>query len=91
MFDGSTVQDVTLCGKPTSENDEDGDHSGGEAPEPDGTKRRFRLRRKKGGKRRHKTRREKKIEQGDIEMGEVSRDADKRGVGGFGLSSKEQC
>jgi len=72
------------------ENDQDGDQSGSETPEPDVTKRRFRLRRKKGGKGRHKTRREKKKEQGDIEKGEVLQDADKRGVGGFGLSSKEQ-
>jgi len=88
--DRSTDRDAILRGKPALETDEGGDHSGGEAPEPDVTKRRFRLRRKKGGKRRHKTRREKKAEQGDIEMGEVPQDTDKRGIGGFGLSSKEQ-
>ena len=88
--DGSTDRDVTLRGKPDLENDKDGDRSGGEAPEPDTGKRRFRLRRKKGGKRSRKTRREKKAEPGDIEMGEVPHDADKRGIGGFGLSSREQ-
>ena len=88
--DGSMDRDATLRGKPVLENDEDGDQSGSETPEPDVTKRRFRLRRKKGGKGRHKTRREKKKEQGDIEKGEVLQDVDKRGVGGFGLSSKEQ-
>ena len=41
--DGSMDRDATLRGKPALENDEDGDHSGGEAPEPDGTKRQFRL------------------------------------------------
>ena len=88
--DGSADQDATLRGGPVSENDGDGDHSSGEAPEHDATKRRFRLRRKKGGKRRHKTRRQKRTEQDDIEMGEVPQDTDKRGIGGFGLSSREQ-
>ena len=49
--DGSTDRDVTQRGKPDLENDKDGDRSGGEAPEPDTGKLRFRLRRKKGGKR----------------------------------------
>jgi len=88
--DGSTDRDATLRGKPALENDEDGDHSGGEAPEPDVSKRRFRLRRKKGGKRRRKAQREKRTEPQDVEMGEVTQDADKRGIGGFGLSSREQ-
>ena len=90
--DGSTDQDATLRGKPVLENGEDGDHSGSETPEPDVTKRRFRLRRKKGGKRRRKAQREKRAEQEDIEMGEVPQDTvtDKRGIAGFGLSSREQ-
>jgi len=49
-LDGSTDQDATLSGKPVLENDEDGDYSGSEAPEPNVIKHRFRLRRKKGGK-----------------------------------------
>ena len=88
--DVSTDQDATLRGNPTSENDQDGDRGDDEVSEPEGTKRRFRLRRKKDGKRWHKARGEKQMNKGDIEMGEVSQDIDKKRVGGFGLSSKEQ-
>ena len=90
VSDGSTDPDTTLRGKPVPENDQDGNHSDGEASEPDGTKRRFRLRRKKDGKRRRRGRREKRAEQEDIEMGEIPQETDRGRSGGFGLSSKEQ-
>ena len=60
--DGLMDWDATLRGKPVLENDEDEDHSGDEAPEPDVTKYQFRLHQKKGGKRQHKTWREKTVE-----------------------------
>ena len=72
------------------ENGEDGGHDGSEAPKPDVAKRWFRLRRKEGGEWRHKAQREKRVEQEDIEMGEVPQDTDMRGIWGFGLSSREQ-
>jgi metal transporter CNNM len=87
--DSPVDQDATLRGKPAPENDQDGDHSDGGDPEAGTSKRRFRLRRKKDGKRRHKTRREK-AKQDDIELGTVPQDAGKGRGGGFGLSSKEQ-
>jgi hypothetical protein len=83
-------QDATLRGNPTSEDGPDGDHGGGGASESDVSKRRFRLRRKKDGKRRRKTRLGKRTKQEDVEMGEVSQHKDKIGGVGFGLSSKEQ-
>jgi metal transporter CNNM len=88
--DGSVDQDATLRGNPTSEDGPDGDHGDGEASESDVSKRRFRLRRKKDGKRRRKTRLGKRTKQEDVEMGEVSQPKDKIGSVGFGLSSKEQ-
>ena len=87
--DTSMDPDNTLRGAPVLEDDQDGDHSDGGTSEPEVTKRRFRLRRKKDGKRRRRMRREK-AKEGDIEMGEVSQDAEKGKSGGFGLSSKEQ-
>lgn len=69
-----------MRGNPIPDDDQDGDHNEGIS------KRRFRLRRKKDGKRR-KARRGR-AKQGDIETGQVPQDADKSG--GFGLSSKEQ-
>jgi len=80
--DGSMDQDAKLRGKPVLENNEDGDRSGGEAPEPNVIKRRFRLHRKKGGKLEHKKQREKQREQEDTEKGRVPQDMDKRGIGG---------
>ena len=87
-LDETMDQDATLRGNTALENDTDGDHSDGGNPEPAISKRRFRLRRKKGGKRRHKSQREK-AKQGDVESGEVAQEADRKG-GGFALSSKEQ-
>ena len=86
--DSPTDQDATLRGNSVSENNQDVDHSEGVEPEPGSSKPRFRLRRKKSGKR---MRREhcKRKKQGDIETGEVPQDTDKRS-GGFGLSSNEQ-
>ena len=69
--------------KTVLENGEDGDHSGSEAPKPDVAKRWFRLRRKEGGKWRHKARHGKRVDQEDFEMGEVPQDKDKRGIGAF--------
>ena len=87
--DGLADPEATLSGQPTLENGQDGDHSGGDTSEPGGTRRRFRLRRKKGGKHGQKTK-HKKVKEGDIEMGDVPQDTDKGRSGGFGLSSKEQ-
>ena len=78
-------QDATLCGKPVLENGEEGDHSSSEAPKPDVTKHWFRLRRKNGGRWRRKAKCEKRTDQGDIEMGEIPQDTDKRGIEGIGL------
>ena len=83
--DSPTDQDATLRGNPIPEDNQELDHSDGEDPEPAVSKRRFRLRRKKGGR---KARGERK-KQGDIETGEVPQDVDKRS-GGFGLLSNEQ-
>ena len=88
LLDGSVDTDATLRGKPILENDQDGDHGDGKAGEPGVTKRRFRFRRKKDGKGRRKARGEK-AKKGDIEMGDVVQDTEKKSVG-FGLSSKEQ-
>ena len=90
VSDGPVDQDATLRGNPISENGQDGDRSEGEVSEPDATKSRFRLRRRKDRKRQRKARREKREKQEDIEMGEVPEDADKGRGGVFGLSSKEQ-
>ena len=81
-------QDATLRGNPTSEDGTGGDHGDGEASESDVSKRRFRLRRKKDGKRRRKTGLGKRAKQEDVEMGEVSQPEDMIGSAGFGLSSK---
>ena len=87
--DGPVDPDATLRGKPTSENGQDGDHSGGDVSEPGVTRRRFRLRRRKDGKRQQKAR-HRKAKQEDVEMGEIPQETDKGKSGGFGLSSKEQ-
>lgn len=89
LSDDPIDPDATLRGRPGLENDQDGDHSAGGTSEPGVTKRRFRLRRKKDGKRRRKAQHEE-AKQGDIEMGDVPQDADNGKSGGFGLSSKEQ-
>lgn len=86
--DDQIDQDATLRGKPGPENGMDGDHSDGENPEAGFSKHRFRLRRKKDRKRQRKAR-HGKAKQDDIEAGGVLQDASK-GIGGFGLSSKEQ-
>jgi len=85
--DGAVDQDATLRGNPILESAHGGDHSEGGDQEIGVSKRRFRLRRKKGGKNR-KARRDG-AKQGDAETGEGPQDTDKKG-GGFGLSSKEQ-
>lgn len=86
--DSRIDQDATLRGNSVLMNDEDADHSDGGDPEPGVSKHRFRLRRKKGGKRGRKAQRERKKPQ-DVEIGEVPQDVDRRS-GGFGLSSNEQ-
>ena len=89
LSDGPMDLDTTLRGKSTSDNDQDGDNSAGGTSEPGVTKRRFRLRRKKDGKRRRKSRREE-TKQEDVEMGDIPQNTDNGRSGGFGLSSKEQ-
>ena len=86
--DSPIDRDATLRGNPIPEDNQDVDHSDGGDHEPGVSKRRFRLRRKKGEKRGRKARRERK-KQSDIETGEVPQDVDKR-IGGFGLLSNEQ-
>jgi metal transporter CNNM len=88
--DGSVDRNATPRGNPTSEDGSGGDYGGSEASESDVAKRQFRLRRKKGGKRRRKTRLGKRVKQEDVEMGEVSQPKYKIGSVEFGLSSKEQ-
>lgn len=88
--DGSVDQDATMRENPTTENGQDGDHGDSEASESDVVKRQFRFCRKRDGKQWHKTRFGKRVEQEDVEMGEVSQYKDKIGGVGFGLLSKEQ-
>ena len=87
--DGLTDRDVTLRGKPVLENGEDGDPAAAKPPSQMSPSVWFRLHRKKGGERQCKAQVEKGMEQGNTEMGEVPQGTDKRGAGGFGLSSRE--
>jgi hypothetical protein len=84
--DSPSDRGATLRGNTVPENNRDVDHSDGGDHKRGVSRRRFRLRRKKDGKRKARCEGKK---QGDIETCDPPQDADKRN-GGFGLLSNEK-